>query len=504
MSTSTTVEPAADEAGLVSGNRIIASVLAAVVFAIDLASPSGMTADPIRAVSVAVSMVHNRSLSLDHFQPLPDPGYAVTVVNGHTYPLFPWAVSLFAVPWVIADDLLHKLGLTEGSVAMVRSGHDWGLQVVSMATVVAAATVVVYFIALRVLRLQPPARRRRWAVAVALTFALGTPAWSTASRAMWQHGPSMLCIAVGLLCALRAQSGQRGWAGMGAAFAASYAMRPTDSIIIIVMAAWIVLCERRHLLAVMAGAVPPLAILAAVDLAFYHQLLTPYYTGGQQFDVSGTMAVALAGNLISPARGLFIFCPLVILSVIGVVVRWRAGELTAFWKALAVIPVAHWIVISAFKHWWGGDSFGPRFFTDLMPVFVVLALPAVEVLARWLAPPDSRIRSDAAPSVEVTRDAPGPRTAHPRLRWQRALVALVVAGLVWSVAVNAQGAILRSAWCWNNEPTNVDVHPSKLWDWSDPQFARGIRTLIWGPDRSSEFVRDGVDLIGCPTEPVRP
>ena len=27
--------------------------------------------------------------------------------------LFPWAVSLFAVPWVIADDLLHKLGLTE-------------------------------------------------------------------------------------------------------------------------------------------------------------------------------------------------------------------------------------------------------------------------------------------------------------------------------------------------------------------------------------------------------
>jgi hypothetical protein len=83
-------------------------------------------------------------------------------------------------------------------------------------------------------------------------------------------------------------------------------------------------------------------------------------------------------------------------------------------------------------------------------------------------------------------------------------VALTVAALVWSVAVEAQGAILRSAWCWNNEPVEVDTHPSNLWNWSDPQFARGIRTVIWGPDRGSEFTRDGVDLLGCPTEPVRP
>ena len=452
------------------------------------------------------------------FQPLPDPGYAITAVNGHTYPLFPWAVSLFAVPWVVLDDLAHKLGLTEGSMAMVRSGHDWGLQVVSMATVVAATTVVVYFISLRVLRLAPPAQRRRWAVAVALTFALATPAWSTASRAMWQHGPSMLCIAVGLLCALRAQFGQRGWMGMGAAFATAYAMRPTDSIVIIVMAVWLLVAQRRHLLAVVAGAVPPLVVLVGVNLAIYHQPLSPYYTGGQSFDVSGTMAVALAGNLISPARGLLVFCPLVALSVVGVVVRWRAGELTAFWKALAVIPVLHWLVISAFKHWWGGDSFGPRFFTDLVPVFVVLALPAVEGLARWATPArqSSIVASadsvseptggDGAGSEVGAGRTPGSPTdgAPPRLGWRRAAIALTLVAVVWSIGVNAQGAILRSAWCWNSVPASVDTHPNRLWDWGDPQFARGIRTVIWGPDRRSEFTRDGVDLLGCPSEPVRP
>jgi hypothetical protein len=261
-------------------------------------------------------------------------------------------------------------------------------------------------------------------------------------------------------------------------------------------------------------------VLVGVNLAVYHQPLSPYYTGGQSFAVSGTMAVALAGNLVSPARGLLIFCPLVVLSVAGVVVRWRAGELTAFWKALAVLPVLHWIVISAFKHWWGGDSYGPRFFTDLVPVFVVLALPAVEVLAGWLAPTavaaapsggaappggaESASIGTGSTTEVVGTGAVGPTAPASRLRWRRALVALTIAALVWSVAVEAQGAILRSAWCWNNEPVEVDAHPSNLWNWSDPQFARGIRTVIWGPDRGAEFTRDGVDLIGCPTEPVRP
>jgi len=465
---------------------VVAAVLAVVVFAIDMASPSGMTADSDRAVSVAVSMVHFHSISLNRFQPLPSPGYAITISHGQIYPLFPWAVSLFAVPWVIFDDVLHRLGIGESSMALVRSGHDWNLQVESMATVVAACTVVVYYIALRGLRLRTAARCRRWALGVALAFAFTTPVWSTASRSMWQHGPSMLCLSVGILCALRAQAGERGWMGMGAAFAASYAMRPTDSVVVIVIFVWMLVAQRRHLLAAVIGGIPPMAVFLAVNLVTYRQPLSPYYTGGQGFDVTRTMAVALAGNLISPSRGLLIFCPVVALAAVGVYVRWRNGELTAFWKALAVIPVLHWIVISAFKHWWGGDSFGPRFFTDMMPIFVALALPAVEVVAGRLTPVIGR-------SGEP-----------PPFRFRRALVVFTIVALVWGFVVNAQGAVLRSAWCWNNVPTDVDSQPSRLWQWSDPQFDRGLRVLIWGPNRSSEFIRDGVDLYGCPAEPIRP
>lgn len=177
-----------------------------------------------------------------------------------------------------------------------------------------------------------------------------------------------------------------------------------------------------------------------------------------------------------------IFCPLVVLSCIGVAILRKEGKWTGLWMAIVAILILQWLVISAHHYWWGGDSYGPRYFTDVIPFFSVLALPAVEFIA--------------------TR-----RTIRPGLQWRhfrRLLLVFAISALAWSVFVEAQGSLLRSAWCWNAEPTKISVDHGKFWSWSDPQFLRGIRTLIWGPDRNLELVRDGVVTIGCPSEPVRP
>lgn len=449
--------------------------LAIFVFAVDLACPSGMTADSIRQVSVAVSLVHWHTLSINHVLAYQvNPAVANTVVGHHVYPYFPWGGALFAVPWVVVYDVAQKLGIGPGSIGLLRNHRDWDIQILAMSTVVAAATVFVYFTALRVLHLDPPVRRRRWAAGVALAFAFTTPAWATASRSMWENGPSMLCLAVAMFFAVRAIDGQPGWTGLGLALGCGYAMRPTDSLAVFIFGVWVLGWQRQHALRVIAGGVPPLAIFLIVNQVAYHHLLTPYYTQGQSFDLSSTTVTAAAGNLISPSRGLIVFVPLVLFSYAGIYVRKRQGGLNPFWMALALYPVGQWILLSPFKHWWGGDSYGPRLWTDLMPVFTLMALPAVE----WLA--------------------------QRRFNHQKAVAILVSVGLVWGLFVESQGAILRSAWCWNNVPTDVDVHPGKIWSWSDPQFLRGVRTLVWGPDRHSEFIRDGVDRIGCPQEPVRP
>ena len=453
----------------------IGVLLGLFVFAVDLASPSGMTADSIRQVSTAVAIVHFHTIGLDHLAAYQaNPHVAITVVHGHLYPYFPWGGSLFAVPWVIGYDVFHKLGIGPGSIGLLRQGHDWPIQVLSMSTVVALCTVVIYFIALRVLQIQPLARRRRWAVGVALVFAFCTPAWPIASRSLWEHGPSMLFLSLALLFALRARDGLSGWTGLGLALGSSYAMRPTDAVPIAVLGLWVLGWHRKRLPNVIAGAIPPLAILFIVDLVAYRQLLTPYYTQGQGFSLSSTFGTALVGNLFSPGRGLFIYVPLVVLSGVGLWTLFKSRRLDPFWIAVGVIPIIHWILISAFKHWWGGDSYGNRLFADMMPFFALLALPALE------------------------------RLAQKEFQWRRATTSLAAVAVVWGLFVQGQGATFRSSWCWNNEPTNVDVHPSKVWSWSDPQFLRGIRTFIWGPNRHTELIRDGVDKFGCPTEPVRP
>ena len=43
---------------------------------------------------------------------------------------------------------------------------------------------------------------------------------------------------------------------------------------------------------------------------------------------------------------------------------------------LAALALLHWIAMSAYvANWWAGQCYGPRFFTDLTPVFVLFLIP---------------------------------------------------------------------------------------------------------------------------------
>jgi hypothetical protein len=48
------------------------------------------------------------------------------------------------------------------------------------------------------------------------------------------------------------------------------------------------------------------------------------------------------------------------------------------------------------------------------------------------------------------------------------------AAAAFSVFVHAQGALNPATVRWNMLPTNVDIEPSRLWDWSQPQWLAGV------------------------------
>jgi hypothetical protein len=183
-------------------------MLFSVVFVVHVTSPNVIVSDSRRSLAVAQSIVHRRTISIDQLRDKVDPtDYDVVEHEGHLYPLFPWGAALFAVPTVVAYDAGDALGWWPGTEARVeKAGSDWPAQVFVASAVVAATTLVIHQIALLELAALSARRRQRLALLCALAFAFGTAAWSTASRSMWQHGPSMLFLSLAALIAVRSRT----------------------------------------------------------------------------------------------------------------------------------------------------------------------------------------------------------------------------------------------------------------------------------------------------------
>jgi hypothetical protein len=202
----------------------------------------------------------------------------------------------------------------------------------------------------------------------------------------------------------------------------------------------------------------------ALTYLAYGSVLQPYF-GSDNLSLQPAFLEALAANLVSPARGLLVFSPIVLAAVGGVVVAKSRGHLDILQRvSLLTIPLS-WILVSGFgSEWWGGNTYGPRFMTDTLPFIFVLSLPLVD----WLRGPAEKFRTSA-------------RISGIRMACLLATAALVLV----SVAFNAEGGLLRSTTCWNSQPRNVDKDPSRVWSWSDPQFLTGFRSLESGSIHAS-------------------
>ncbi|MDQ4070285.1 MAG: hypothetical protein M3203_12575 [Actinomycetota bacterium] len=435
-------------------------LLVVVVLGVYLLSPNVTTTDSYLAMPAAVSLVHSGDLDLDEFSsPAVRRHYAFVPVDGRHMDRYPWAMALLFVPGVLAVDGLRHLGIGPGAVALVENNDMGVLQLVTASLVTALTVLVVAVLAHE--RLRGPARfRRRSAFLVGLVFGLGTAAWSTASRSLWQHGPSMLALAVALLLATRLESGARhrataAW--LGATLAAAYAVRPTNAIAIVAFTVFVGLRHRRRAAVYLGGLGAGLAVFVAVNVAAYGSIL-PEYFSTRRVALHPDYAQALAANLFSPARGLLVFSPVALLAVAGLVVAVRRRTVGPLDVVAAGISVSHLLIVSAQNEgWWAGHAFGARFLSDVLPLLAYLSLPAVGALLQ-------------------PRPAPAPSLG------RRLAAAAVWLAVVASVVINGQGAIFRASTCWNIDPVDIDDDPSRVWDLDRPQVLAGF-------------------LQGCPGQP---
>jgi len=423
-----------------------------VVFLVHAASRNITSSDSIWTVHTARSLVLEGNLDLDEYgAELARENYRNTIsLGGHRFNIFPFGTPVLAAPFVLAaDGVLSVLvpavpGLervirgrsAEEITRMDSIGLHKGVELVTASFFVALAAMFVYVAARRALGRTAPA------LVATFAFAFCTSAWSTASRALWSHTASMLCNAAVLVLMLpRPDRSVAGFAA-GCLLAFGFAIRPTNVIPLVVFAVYMLAAQRKEAPRFLLGAALTGLLLLAFCRIMYHMWLPVYYSPSR-LDRPWYFGIALAGNLISPNRGLFIFSPFLIFCLYGIVrgVFGKDGGLNA---AVAFIPILHWVVIATFPQWWGGLAYGPRFFTEMMPFLIFLLIPFMKAIS--------------APSFKWRTPA-----------WV-IFSLLVLAGFF----VHFRGASDWAVFEWVDQPRNLDVYPSRAWDWSDMQIFRGL------------------------------
>jgi hypothetical protein len=392
-----------------------------VVFIYSLNGRALTTGDTIPASYLPLSLLREFDFDLDEFPFLyaGEMPWFVQRINGRivsTYP--PWA-GVLAVPVY----LLPVLAGVSPHAAMI---HD--LEKLS-ATLITALSVILLLWTLRRLTSEKIA----WSVA--LVYAFGTSSFSSSSQALWQHGPSQLFLTLTIYWLVKGLDQPKFSAYAGLALGSAIICRPSNAIMAIPIAAYVLLRHRERFIGFCLAALPPFLGFVAynmvyngspLSIGFASGIIDPRSIGASMFKTP--LHEGLAGVLISPGRGLFVYSPIFLVSIVGITMIWRQPQQVLL-KCLSFAAVTIILLTAKWVMWWGGGSYGPRLFADITPI-----------LCLYLYQPFERARS----------------------RW---FLKGVIAGLV-ILSISLHALRVFGDGDWNGYP-NVDRHPERLWSWVD-------------------------------------
>lgn len=443
---------------------LVLALLLLLVFTVYLYSPISQVGDSIWAAHTSVSIIKEGNTNLDEYSgELARSQYGVLDnINGHYYTIFPIGTSILSVPVIFPI-----IYFFENKIDLIIESHFISVFFPSIKAHYEAHYEIINAEKLGILAFNPDLQKfvasflvtvtalfiylisnfflDSWSsLAVTFIFAFCTSSWSTASRALWQHGPSMLMLSICLYLLLVAKNKPWIIQFVGIPIAFSYVVRPTNSLSIIAISVFIFIKYRQYFLPFVVWGLTIGIPFLMYNLSIYRQILSPYYQPSRLAS-SPYFLEALLGNLISPSRGLFIFTPIFLFSLGGVIWLFKVKRISALDYCLLAILILHWLSISSFPHWWAGYSFGPRFFSDMIPYFIYFLVRMMQ-------------------GIET-------------INWNRTklvIVSIFVSFTMVSLFIHYRGATHYQVHDWNAIPVSVDQFPERLWDWQDIQFMRGL------------------------------
>jgi hypothetical protein len=280
-----------------------------------------------------------------------------------------------------------------------------------------------------------------YALMIAILMCLGTTIISTIGIALWSFNLEIILLLLSFIQLSKFYKNGKSVNGiqLGVLVYLAWLCRPSAMVVIAIFAVWLFLNDKqslkKYLITIIALFIP-FAIYAKITFGiivppYYHPL---FWTHKLSTDVFLNKFFAV---LFSPARGLFLFTPVLILPFNGLFLK--EVRKNPLYIMSIIWFVFHTVMLARQFSWWGGWSFGPRLFSDaLIPLFMMFLL------------------------------------TFEKMKTQKASQRLIVLFAILSVPgifIHAiKGANDVQTYKWNNLP-QIDEHTDfYTWNFSYPQF----------------------------------
>lgn len=278
----------------------------------------------------------------------------VRFAKGHFISTYPVSTGIVSLPFFV--HLAFKNTLPEKYQLAITSKLT--------ASILTALTVVVVFYTALLFQ------THRTSFILALIFALGTHAWSVSSQDLWQHGPSILFLSVGLYLICYGQKHSHFISYAGIPFGISVCIRISNLVPVIIIAFYIFIYFRTAFVRFMIFLGLFILALETYSLIILGDLTAMGQALHFQQSFSGLPLDVFVTHLLSPNRGIFFYTPMLIFALYALSVNPISNPLLV---CLIVAALSIITIFSYWSNWWGGVSYGYRIISDAVPfLFLVI------------------------------------------------------------------------------------------------------------------------------------
>ena len=388
--------------------------------------------DPLINLLVSQSVLDYGTIRLDNYTQsvlINSNDFRLIEHNNHLYYFFPLGYSVFSIPFVWAANLMGK------SMTLI-SSDIWLQSILSTLTVI-SCFIIGYFIARHFIT-------QYWSLFFSLTFVLGSSIISTMGTALWSINYEVIFILLGILILINYNKIRKSIFPyiLAATLFSAYFCRPTAATFIISAGIYLFIKDRNSFIKATFSFIILFCFFVFFSLTELHQILPVYYFP-ERVAHARVFFTALYGHLLSPSRGILIYSPHILVTLVLVLIFFKKLKLWInpfIWISLIWFSL-HLFINSNFLEWWGGWSYGNRLFTDVMPAFFLL----IVIFWKYALISLNKIKINYIFSVFF--------------------VAATVA-----VFINTyQGLYNVSTAYWNIRPS-IDKNQKYLFDWRFPQF----------------------------------